>query len=66
MKNPKVWFAISILCTAVFFAKMPLDYHVYSTTLNSAPFWVTILVNAIYFLVPALIALIIGIVLKRK
>ena len=66
MKNPKFWFTVSILCTAVFLIKLPLDYHAYSTTLNSAPFRIWIMVNAIYFLVPALIALIIGIALKRK
>ena len=66
MKKPKLWFILSAVLAAVYVVKIPLDYHVYSTTLNSAPFWVWLLVNAVYFLVPALIALIIGWILGRK
>ena len=66
MKKPKFWFILSAACAAVFVIKIPFDYHVYSTTLNSAPFWVWLMVNAIYYLVPALIALMIGWILKKK
>ena len=66
MKKPKVWFILSAVLTAVYVVKIPLDYHAYSTTLNSAPFWVTLLVNAICCLIPALICLVVGWILKQK
>ena len=66
MRNPKFNFTLSILCAAIFVVKNPLDYLHYSRTLNSAPFWVNILVNAIYFLIPALIFLAAGWILGRK
>ena len=62
----KTWFLISIGLAVVFLVKTAMDYGVYSNTLNSAPFEVWILVNALYFLLPALIALIIGLVRKKK
>ena len=66
MRKPKFWFVLSAVCALLFVIKIPLDYHVYSTTLNSAPFWVWLLVNAVYFLIPAFVALIIGWMLKKK
>ena len=66
MKKAKFWFLLSGVLAAVFVLKLSFDYHTYCTTLNSAPFWVWILVNAIYFLLPALIAFLIGWILKRK
>ena len=66
MKKPKFWFILSAILVVVYLVKIPLDYHVYSTTLNSAPFWVWLLVNAVYFLIPALIALVIGWIMGRK
>jgi len=62
----KLCFLISGVLTVIFVIKNPLDYLTWSTTLNSAPFWVNILVNAIYFLIPALIALILGFVFRKK
>ncbi len=62
----KLCFLISAVLACIFVIKNPLDYLTWSTTLNSAPFWVNILVNAIYFLLPALIALILGFVFRKK
>ena len=62
----KLCFLISAILTAIFLVKNPLDYLTWSTTLNSAPFWVNILVNAICFLIPALVALILGFIFRKK
>ena len=43
-----------------------VDYYQYSTTLNSAPFWVWILSNALIWLVPAALAFVAGFVAKKK
>ena len=43
-----------------------LDYHKYNTTLNSAPFWVWILADAMLWLIPAAIAAVAGFVAKKK
>lgn len=56
----------SLVLIACFIIKTVLDYNKYSSTLNSAPFSLWILVNAVYFVLPALIVFIIGIVLKKK
>ena len=66
MKKAKFWFLLSGVLAAVFVLKLPFDYHTYCTTLNSAPFWIWILVNAIYLLLPALVAFLVGWILKRK
>ena len=66
MKQPKFWFGFSAALAAAFVIRIPFDYYRYTTTLNSAPFWLWILVNAIYYLLLALIALGIGIILKKK
>lgn len=46
--------------------KDDFDYGKYSSTLTSAPFDIWILVNALYFVLPALIIFILGIIKKRK
>ena len=56
----------SLVLIACFVIKTVLDYNKYSSTLNSAPFSLWMLVNAVYFVLPALIVFIIGIVLKKK
>lgn len=56
---------LSAVLAGIFIVKNPLDYLVYSSTLNSAPFWVTVLVNAVYFLFPSAILLTVGLVLGR-
>lgn len=66
IRKSSLCFLLSGILTAVFCVKNPLDYRVYSNTLNSAPFWVTVLVNAICFLLPALILLILGWLSHRK
>ena len=49
-----------------FFVHVAVDYHQYSTTLNSAPFWLWIAVDGLIWLIPAAVAAIAGYVAKKK
>ncbi len=62
----KILFTISILLLVVFVVNTIIDYINYTTTLNSAPFSVYILVNAIIFILPSAILAIIAFIIKRK
>ena len=57
---------ISLVLIVCFIIKTIFDYGKYSSTLTSAPFDIWILVNALYFVLPALIIFILGIIKKRK
>jgi hypothetical protein len=57
---------ISVLLMIAFFVKSVVDYVQYSSSLNSAPFYIWIVVNAIYFIVPAMIVFVIGIIMKKR
>lgn len=57
---------LSIALVIIFAVKNIADYIVYSNTLNSAPFWVCILVNSLYCLIPAAILFLIGFLIKKK
>ena len=62
----KLCYVISILMLIGFVINTILDYSRYNSTLNSAPFYLWILVNILCFIVPAIIYFIIGIVIKKK
>lgn len=62
----KLCYVISILMLIGFVINTILDYSRYNSTLNSAPFYLWILVNILCFIVPAIIFFIIGIVIKKK
>lgn len=67
--NDKIskWYnVISLVLIMGFIIKTIFDYGKYSSTLNSAPFYLWILVNALYFLLPALIIFVTGIIKKGK
>lgn len=66
LKASKACIIISAVLLLCFVVKNPIDYYVYSTTLNSAPFYLWILVNTVYFILPAAVLLVVGLVLKRK
>lgn len=57
---------ISLTFIVCFVIKTIYDYGSYSSTLNSAPFYLWILVNTVCLAFPALILFIVGIVLKKK
>ena len=59
-------YGLSVLLFVSFIVSTLTDYSRYNRTLNSAPFYIWIVVNAIYFLLPAVIAFFIGVALKKK
>lgn len=65
-KISKLCNIISLIFIVCFVIKTIYDYGSYSSTLNSAPFYLWILANAICLVLPALILFIVGIVLKKK
>ena len=62
----KFCYGASILLILGFIIQVIIDYGVYSSTLNSAPFYLWIIVDSLYFLLPALIFGVIGLILQRK
>lgn len=57
---------ISIILLVCFIVKTIIDYTQYSSTLNSAPFYVWVIANALYFVLPATIVFIVGLIIKIK
>ncbi len=51
----KLCIAISSILVLCFLAKTGIDYAQYTTTLNSAPFSIQVAINALCFVLPALI-----------
>ncbi|MBQ8796084.1 MAG: hypothetical protein IJZ54_06645 [Clostridia bacterium] len=62
----KIFYIVSIMLAAAFCVLVAVDSYRYSVSLNSAPFYVFVFARAIVFLVPALIAFIVGKVLHKK
>ena len=60
-----VCYTLSILLFLGFIINTIVDYSRYDSTLNSAPFYLWVLVNILCFIVPAIIVLIIGLVIKK-
>ena len=61
-----ICWALSVLLFFGFVIDTIWDYHSYNSAMNSAPFSLWINVNVIAFVVPAVIALIVGFVIKKK
>ena len=66
MKGIKLLWGASILMVVGFFVHLLIDYHKYTTTLNSAPFWVWVCADGLLWLVPAALAAIAGCVARKK
>lgn len=66
LNGSKVCYGLSVLLVIGFIINTIVDYSRCNSTLNSAPFYLWIIVNAICFIVPAIIALIVGLVIKRR
>lgn len=62
----KMCYLLSCILFLIFIVKSVVDYTQYSTTLNSAPFYVWIVMNALYFVIPAVVVLIIGTVIQKQ
>lgn len=65
MRGVKLLYGASVLMVLGFFIHVAVDYYTYCTTLNSAPFWVWILVDAVMWLIPAALAFIAGLVVTK-
>ena len=65
-KISKICKLASVILVVLFVIKIILDYITYKTTLNSAPFYLWIIVDAIYFMLPAGVLFIIGLILKKN
>ena len=57
---------ISALLAIAFVIKTIINFFQYDTLLNAAPFYVWILVNALFLLTPASIVFVVGIIVSRK
>jgi len=57
---------VPIVLLGCFVVSVITGYIRYSSTLNSAPFSVWVLVDAIYFILPGIVLWITGIVLEKK
>ena len=58
------WFGIMLVI--LFAADVIRDYIVYTTTLNSAPFYIWVAVDAVCFLLPAGICFAVGKLLEKR
>ena len=66
MKGVKLLYGASILMMIGFCIHVIVDYVQYNSTLNSAPFWLWIAVDALLWLLPALLAFLAGWIVSRK
>ena len=66
MRGVKLLYGASILMVLGFCLHVLIDYHKYNTTLNSAPFWIWIAVDALIWLLPALLAFLAGLIVSKK
>lgn len=57
---------ISALLAIAFVIKTIINFFQYDILLNAAPFYVWILVNALFLLIPASIVFVVGIIVSRK
>ena len=62
----KLLYGASVLMVLGFCIHLGVDYHQYNTTLNSAPFWVWILVDALIWLLPAIFAFFAGFIAQKR
>lgn len=53
-KVPMICNIVSLILLIVFVIKSIVDYTQYSTSLNSAPFYLWVLVNALFLVIPAI------------
>ena len=68
MKNKihMIFYLFSIILTILFGVFTILDYFKYDDILTAAPFYVFVFVRCFEFILPAIICVIVGFILKRK
>lgn len=65
-KVPMICNIVSVVLVIAFIVKNVVDYSKYTSTLNSAPFYVWILANALYLIIPAIILFAVGTIIKKN
>ncbi len=65
-KVPMICNIVSVVLVIAFIVKNVVDYSKYTSTLNSAPFYVWILANALYIIIPAIILFAVGAIIKKN
>ena len=63
---PMICYVVSAVLAIIFIIKSIFDYSNYSAIENSAPFSAWVLVNALYFIIPAIIVFVVGLIVKKK
>ena len=66
LNGAKICYGLSVILFVGFMINTIIDYGRYNSTLNSAPFYMWVIVNAICFIAPAIIVLIVGLVINKK
>jgi len=66
LNGVKICYVLSALLVVGFIINTIIDYARYNSTLNSAPFYLQIIVNAICFIAPAIIVFVVGFIIKKK
>ena len=66
MKGHKLLYGASALMVLGFAVHVAVDWYQYHTTLNSAPFWLWILSDAVIWLIPAGLAFLAGLIAQKK
>ncbi len=66
VKANHLLYGAAVLMVLGFIIHTLVDYVRYDDMLNSAPFWVFICVNAIYWLIPAALAVLAGFIANKK
>ena len=65
-KKPIICKVISVVLVIAFVVLSIIDYINYNPISTSAHYYVDILVNALFLLIPAIIAFIIGIIIEKR
>lgn len=65
-KVPMICNIVSVVLVIAFIVKNVVDYSKYTSTLNSAPFYIWILANALYLIIPAIILFAVGAIIKKN
>ena len=65
-KMIKICNAVAFIFALSFLLRLARDWTVYNTTLNSAPFYVWVLADALQYLMPAAFVFLIGRIVKHQ
>ena len=65
-KIPTICKVLSVVLVITFIVLSIVDYVNYNPMVTSAPYYVNLLVNALFLLIPAVIVFIIGIIIEKR